>query len=367
VTLDSLPSSSRRLLGRFAAGLAVAAALLVVAPPSLSAQPFGAWMVSPRGSGRYVSIPHNSALNPTAQVTYEAWVNLSVNANECVSIAGKGYSSAWWLGACRSGSAPAVFRTYLRGSSSLRDAGIIPTSEWTHVAVTFDGTTRRHYINGELINSWTEATPLTTSANEVRIGSDANWSVNPNSSIDEFRIWNVARSVSQLRDTINVALKSPQSGLVGVWGLNGSALAAVGPYNGTNVGGVTYFTLPATLTCGSSGPTALCLSTRFAISASYRVGAPGTAETQARVVPFGNTGSGLFYFFDVNNWEIMVKSINACGLNNRYWIFSAATTSLFYRLEVIDVRGGTAKIYFNYPGSPAPAVTDTDAFASCPV
>jgi hypothetical protein len=63
---------------------------------------------------------------------------------------------------------------------------------------------------------------------------------------------------------------------------------------------------------------------------------------------------------------VMVKVLNGCGLNNRWWLFSAATTNVFYRLEVTDVTTGTSKIYFNYPGPPAPAVTDTDAFATCP-
>ena len=51
----------------------------------------------------------------------------------------------------------------------------------------------------------------------------------------------------------------------------------------------------------------------------------------------------------------MVKALNGCGLNNRYWIFSAATTNVFYRMTVYDYHTGTQKIYFNYPGPPAPA------------
>jgi hypothetical protein len=112
--------------------------------------------------------------------------------------------------------------------------------------------------------------------------------------------------------------------------------------------------------------TALCLQHRFLTTARFRTGAPGTTETQASVVPVDNPGSGLFYFFSPDNWEIIVKAINGCGLNNRYWIFSAATTNVFYRLDVFDVVRGTQRIYFNYPGAPAPAVTDVDALATCP-
>ena len=63
----------------------------------------------------------------------------------------------------------------------------------------------------------------------------------------------------------------------------------------------------------------------------------------------------------------MVKAIDGCPLNNRYWLFTAATTNVFFRMAVYDIHAGSQKIFFNYPGPPAPAVvTDTSAFATCP-
>jgi hypothetical protein len=62
----------------------------------------------------------------------------------------------------------------------------------------------------------------------------------------------------------------------------------------------------------------------------------------------------------------LVKVLNACPAKfNRYWVFSASATTLFYRM-VYDAGRGAQKIYVNYPGSPAPAVTVTSAFATCP-
>jgi hypothetical protein len=84
------------------------------------------------------------------------------------------------------------------------------------------------------------------------------------------------------------------------------------------------------------------------------------------VVDLPNPGSGLFWFFAPDNWEILVKAINGCGLNARWWIFSASTTNVYYRLDVRDLTGRAQRIFFNYPGPPAPAVTDTSAFATCP-
>jgi hypothetical protein len=341
--------------------LLIACALLLVTPQGAQAQPFGVWNNYAGPTHGYVRIPHSPALNPTGTFTFEAWVNVSdANGGGCSSIAGKGYTTTWWIGLCGT-----TLRSYLRGNGSLRDGGVIPTSGWTHIAITFDGANRRHYINGELIATFAETGALPANGNEVRIGSDVDYQHTPHGSIDEVRLWNVARTTSQLRATINVPLTSAQPGLIAVWA--GAAADALGAHNGSIQGsGVTGSTFPVAITCGSGSSTALCLQGRFGITAKFRVGAPGTAEGTAQVVPVANPGSGLFWFFSADNWEIMVKAINGCGLNNRYWIFSAATTNVFYRLEAFDIRAGVNKVYFNYPGPPAPAVTDTDAFATCP-
>ena len=118
---------------------------------------------------------------------------------------------------------------------------------------------------------------------------------------------------------------------------------------------------------GSSTVSALCLSSRFSITAQWRTNpTAGTPVDGDASVVVAGPDSGIFWFFSSSNWEVMVKTLNACGLNNRYWVFSAATTNVFYRMVVFDVRTGTRKVYFNYPGPPAPAVTDTSAFATCP-
>jgi len=44
-----------------------------------------------------------------------------------------------------------------------------------------------------------------------------------------------------------------------------------------------------------------------------------------------------------------------------------AAKKIAYDIEARDlIRAGVNKVYFNYPGPPAPAVTDVNAFATCP-
>ncbi len=84
------------------------------------------------------------------------------------------------------------------------------------------------------------------------------------------------------------------------------------------------------------------------------------------MVPAGTADSGLFYFFSPNNWELLVKVLNGCGINNRIWVLGAATTDVAYTLKVTDLNNpGAFKTYTNPLGVASPAVIDIEAFAAC--
>ncbi|MEO8431653.1 MAG: LamG domain-containing protein [Acidobacteriota bacterium] len=338
------------------AGFGLAAALALFSVPSL-AQPFGAWMTSSSATtDRYIEIPSSPDLNPTDQLTIEAWV--VVNGGNCPTIIGKGYLTSYWVGVCNG-----TLRSYLSGSLTLHDGGAVPVGQWTHVAVTFDGTTTRHYINGELIASFPQVAPLAVNSTPVRIGNDANWNPAANGAIDEVRLWNVVRSAEEIRSTINVPISTGRDGLVAVWSLDAGGADAVGSHDGTNVGGVTFLNGAVAASCTPSA-NFLCLNTRFSVGVSWRDFAGHTGI--GTVVPGASADSGIFWFFAPNAWEVLAKTVDGCGLNNRHWAFGAATTNVFYRLEFTDVRSGQTKIYFNYPGVASPAITDAGAFATCP-
>ncbi len=76
--------------------------------------------------------------------------------------------------------------------------------------------------------------------------------------------------------------------------------------------------------------------------------------------------SGLFTFFSPDNWELLVKVLDGCGINDHYWVFTAGTTNVEYTVTVTDTESGEVKTYANPLGRAAAAVTDIGAFASCP-
>jgi hypothetical protein len=110
--------------------------------------------------------------------------------------------------------------------------------------------------------------------------------------------------------------------------------------------------------------TAICLQGgRFRVEVQWRdfVGQGGAAHTVAVRTP----DSGLFWFYGADNWELLVKVLDGCGQNDRYWVFAAAATALQYRITVTDTHAGQQRSYSNPLGVSSPAVTDVEAFA-CP-
>lgn len=113
------------------------------------------------------------------------------------------------------------------------------------------------------------------------------------------------------------------------------------------------------------GPNTLCVNNgRFAITVDWRT-ATGSNHGNAVVVPTA-PDSGLFYFFDAANLEMLIKVLNGCALTNTYWVFYAATTNVELKTTVIDSQTGKAKVYFNPLNTAAPPIQDTGALAVCP-
>ncbi len=76
--------------------------------------------------------------------------------------------------------------------------------------------------------------------------------------------------------------------------------------------------------------------------------------------------SATLWFFNADNLEMLVKVLDACIVNNHYWVFFAATTNVEFAMTVTDTQAGKVRTYFNPLNRPAPPIQDTSAFATCP-
>lgn len=79
----------------------------------------------------------------------------------------------------------------------------------------------------------------------------------------------------------------------------------------------------------------------------------------------GSTDTGMFWFYNDRNWEVMVKVLNGCSINDRWWVFIGGLTNQGYRVRVADAITLQVNPYTNALGVRAAAVADVNAFP-CP-
>lgn len=108
--------------------------------------------------------------------------------------------------------------------------------------------------------------------------------------------------------------------------------------------------------------TSLCLGGRFHVEARWRTfdGLAGSARAR----PLAGE-SGAFWFFGPDNAELLVKVLDGCAVNDRYWVYAAGLTDVEVELEITDAWTGTVWRHANPLLKPFLPVHDVQAFATC--
>lgn len=118
---------------------------------------------------------------------------------------------------------------------------VICNGVWYHAAATYDGTKWQLFLNGQLENEEIEsATPASVSIQHFGIATA--FTSTPaaagffNGAIDDVRIWNSARTASQIQSNLGVEIPSAP-GLVGSWNMNEGAGGTTADTSGNNITG----------------------------------------------------------------------------------------------------------------------------------
>lgn len=160
------------------------------------------------GGDDYVSI--GSVIPASSSYTKEGWIKTnSIGGNNIMS---SNSSAFWfWQGNIQAGHGGGFIDVYYNASSL--------TNTWSHVAVTYDAptSTMKMYVNGNLV-SQNNSVP-TYGGGAIQIGAFNNGSVY-NGSIDEVRIWNTARTQSEISANMNCEILSISTGLLAAYHFN---------------------------------------------------------------------------------------------------------------------------------------------------
>lgn len=178
------------------------------------------------GSSGYAVVPYSPALHPH-EITIECWVRLADDS--AGTLIGNGRAHSYWLGV------DDVMQFGYAGDWSVFKGQIPLTPGWHHVAITMaaDGS-RALYVDGQLdvYPGWKPAQErresevarhiprLGRSHLMLRIGSDRDVEEEGSTLrgyIRELRIWNHARSGTEIRGAAFERLKGSEPGLVALW------------------------------------------------------------------------------------------------------------------------------------------------------
>lgn len=218
--------------------------------------------------------------------TVESWVYLeSVKNWSRLFDFGNGSSANNVIGGLSSGTTGRPFLTIYNGASGNTSTQItatesIPLNTWTHLAFVFDGTTGYVYMNGEEKARGTMTAPNNVSRANNYIGR-SNWASDSyaDARLSEFRLWNTARSQTDLKLYSKFPLRSDETNLQVYYRLLEGAGTTVYDFatDAVNQGGTQNGTFSGTLTwIPATSASALPMGTE-----SVRI---PVAEDEARVI-----------------------------------------------------------------------------------
>lgn len=211
------------------------------------------------GNNQHVRFSNSPSLNPPDALTLECWVYVEqYPTNDCVTIASKedlsprvvqhqyglglvNYTGEWVVG---------IQVELLGGLVMLEGRTRVSLRHWHHVAMTYDGSTLRVYLNGNLDVTAPATGLIKTSTAPFQIGGHSRGPWNLNGRVDELSLYHRALTPAEIRSIYNAggAGKCPiqrpvnplPSGLIGWWAGESNSVDSVHSNSATAVNGLGY-------------------------------------------------------------------------------------------------------------------------------
>jgi PKD repeat protein len=217
---------------------------LVVLLATLSTQTLHAQAsLSLNGANQFVLVPPNTNFTPT-NLTFEAWVY--PKSTSCNTILSRGDGTYGNLtdyilnvGYNTNGCGTMMTVGFFAAGAWDTSSNTVPLNAWTHVAVTYDGTNKRFYINGVLDRTAVATNSLySTPGSPLLIGMQGTTCTCNffNGQLAEVHVWNTVRTASQIQSDVTYS-SGAQPGLVAYYHLDeGSGTSAYDATGNGNTG-----------------------------------------------------------------------------------------------------------------------------------
>ncbi len=247
-----------------------------------------------------VSTSGRDELNPEENLTVETWAYLDSAAAGVHQPFFVARLNSYSLALSSGGQILMYLRTDEGDWYTIGGSTVIQPGRWYHLACTYDGSIARVFVNGDQEGSQTINDTISVSTANYRLGARNNVPNQTNliGRMDETRVWDVTRSESEIRSTMNQSIPGSTAGLVGYWRFDESS--------GTNADCETTYDNDGTLT-NMSTPSAWQTSTApmgetsiFAVSSDIFETPECAVDADFRPSPEGDGGSNSMAVMQVN-------------------------------------------------------------------
>lgn len=194
--------------------------LLALMSPSLNAQ--NGLNFDPTGPADFVQTTF-TGVTGTANRTFEAWIYLNSTPSSNLSISDYGLNAVGSRNTFYvNGNLAVGFISGGTNANISSSINAVSVGQWVHVAFVLDNGTGYLYVDGIQVGTGSLSTVDTPPGNgNLRIGQRVSGGSIPfNGVIDEYRIWNVARTAQEISSNMNTEFCGIPSGLVAYYKLN---------------------------------------------------------------------------------------------------------------------------------------------------
>jgi hypothetical protein len=236
------------------------------------------------GNNDFVNAGTNSSVNITSSMTVEAWINPSTSLGASWNrIVHRNWPTGYFFGG-KAGNTNAL-AVVLSGdlNACLSPDNTVVPGVWQHVAFVFDdiANTITIYHNGVVVGSSTWTSTITGGANQLNIGGDGTEGFP--GGMRDVRIWNLARSQSQIQNFMNATLAGNESGLKAYFKFNEGSGSTANDYTSNgNTGTLTNMNIPSVwspLTVPTACTSTMTGNVSITIDATTTVGAASSTPT----------------------------------------------------------------------------------------
>jgi hypothetical protein len=235
----------------------------------------------------------------------------------------------------------------------------IGSNKWSHVAGTWNGSTVKIYVNGQLMNSRNQNGTMNVTKNNVLIGNNPSKNRQFNGTIDEVKIWNKALSVDEIRNeyelvtTTTTITSTTTSTTSRVTSTSTSTTSSTTSTSTSTT--IVSTTVPSRVELTCSGSTShYCSTTYKSISSIESLSIPDTAKC-------GDTATITVYWigrhnYNDNHWGLFLETVTSVPSTYLYYLGScksyvADSGTNSYRMSCsvkIPVAGSISNGNYNF-------------------